>query len=565
MRKKLKIYDVPFISDLKNMLEKSSIRYTKRTAFKLKNEKDEIHNVSYNEFYNDVKSLGTYFINNNLANKKIAVIGVNSYNWSITYLAATCVGVVVPIDKELHSDDIINFLNNSECSMVVADDKNLNSLIEKKDDIKNKDLVYISINSQKENGLTFIKNEGSKLLQNGDTRFDEIQINPDEMKILIFTSGTTGKSKGVCLSHKNICSNIMSTCKVVKIKSNDSLLSILPLHHTYECTLGFLLPIYRGACIAYCGGLKHISKNITEYHPSVVICVPLLLENMHKKIMKSLTDSLGEKYKNVKGHILDSVNPIVRKIAKSKIKTSLGGFLRLFIVGAASMNPSVIESFFKLGFKTLQGYGLTECSPLLAGNTDYIYKYDSAGISIPEVECKIDNPNNEGIGEIIAHGPNIMLGYYKDEEETNKVIKNGWFHTGDLGKIDDKGFVYITGRIKNVIVTKNGKNIYPEEVEHYLNDNPLISESLVTGLNKENDDETYVNAQIFPNIDAIKEYLRVSIPTKEEINGVINDIISQVNKRLPNYKHIKSFKIREEEFEKTTSKKIKRFGDNIKK
>lgn len=564
MRKKVKLYKTPEITDLKDMLDKSVTRYPKRTAFKLKNENGEIYNLTYKDFYNDIKALTTYFINSGLANKKIAVIGVNSYKWAIAYFAATIAGVVVPIDKELHTDDVINFLNSSESSMIVSDDKNLKDILNRKNEIINKNLTYISIDSKENTGLDFLKQEGYRLVENGDSRFDEIKVDPDEMKILIFTSGTTGKSKGVCLSHKNICSNIMSTCKTVKVKSKDTLISILPLHHTYECTIGFLLPIYRGACITYCDGLKHISKNITEYRPSIVVCVPLLLENMHKKIIKNIVDNLGEKYKDIKGHILDAVNPVVRKVIKNKVKNSLGGFLRLFIVGAAAIEPEIVKSFFKLGIKTLQGYGLTECSPLLVGNTDYVYNYASAGLTIPDVECTIYEPNDEGIGEIIARGPNIMLGYYKDEEATNKVIKNGWFHTGDLGKFDNKGFLYITGRIKNVIVTKNGKNIYPEEVEYYLNNNPLIAESLVIGSTKENNDETYVNAQIFPNIDAIKEYLKVTIPTKEEIHGVINDIISEVNKRLPNYKHIKWFKIRDKEFEKTTTKKIKRFGNNLK-
>lgn len=378
MRRKVKIYKTREITDLKDMLNKSLERFPKRTAFKVKNENGEIHNVSYKDFYNDVKSLATYFLEIGLTNKKIAVVGVNSYKWAITYLAASIVGVVVPIDKELHANDIVNFLNSCECSMLVSDDKNLKDILNKKENISNKDLIYINIGSKENNGLEYIKQEGSKLVENGDTRFDEIKINPDEMKILIFTSGTTGKSKGVCLCHKNICANIMSTCKIVKVKSNDALLSILPLHHTYECTLGFLLPIYKGACITYCDGLKHISKNISEYHPSIVICVPLLLENMYKKIMKNITDNLGEKYKNIKGHVLDAVNPIVRKVIKNKVKNSLGGFLRLFIVGAASIDQEIVKSFFKLGFKTLQGYGLTECSPLLAGNTDYVYNYASA-------------------------------------------------------------------------------------------------------------------------------------------------------------------------------------------
>ena len=237
----------------------------------------------------------------------------------------------------------------------------------------------------------------------------------------------------------------------------------------------------------------------------------------------------------------------------------------MFIVGAAAVIPEIADTFDKLGLNSLQGYGLTECAPLVAGNTDFFKRNDSAGLPIPNVEYKIDNPDSEGVGEIIVKGPNVMLGYYNMPEETVKVLKDGWFHTGDLGKIDENGFLYITGRCKSVIVTKNGKNIYPEEIEAYLNDNPLISEALVMGIQKENDDETYVNAQIFPNMDAIKEYLKGTVPTKEEVKKIMSDVVSDVNSKIPNYKHIKNFAVRDKEFEKTTTQKIKRYGDNMKK
>ena len=383
------------------------------------------------------------------------------------------------------------------------------------------------------------------------------------MRILLFTSGTTGNAKGVCLSQRNICSNILSTYGIVKVKRSDLFFSILPLHHTYECTLGFLLPIYSGASIAYCDGLRYIVKNINEYHPSVILCVPLLLENVHKNIVKSMNKSLPEKYQKQNENPYYDLPFFIKKIVKSKVKNSLGGRLRVFIVGAASVNPNISKDFRTLGLNTLQGYGLTECSPLVAGNTDFFQKDDSAGLPIPNVTYKIDKPNEEGIGEIIVKGPNVMLGYYNNDEETKKVLKDGWFYTGDLGKIDDNGYLYITGRCKSVIVTKNGKNIYPEEVEYYLNDNPLISESLVLGIHKENDDETYVNAQILPNIEAITEYLKGSVPTKEEIKKIISDVVSSVNSKLPNYKHIKNFIIRDKEFEKTTTQKIKRYGNNV--
>ena len=557
---KQKYHKCEEVTNFKEMIERSAQIYKTRTAFKLKNKDGEIYSKTYEEVKNDIYALGTELIENGLTNKRIAVIGKNSYKWAISYLASSIVGVVVPIDKELHSDDVINFMNVAECECILGDGKNLKTITENIEKLNNKKTIFVDFEKSFEHYLE----AGKTLLEKGNTKFEEIKINPDEMKILLFTSGTTGNAKGVCLSQRNICSNILSIYGIVKVKRSDLLFSILPLHHTYECTIGFLLPLYSGASICYCDGLRYISKNMLEYHPSVILCVPLLLESMYKKIMKSLKKSLPEKYTKDGENPIDKLPFILRKIVSRKVKNTLGGRLRVFIVGAAAVNPEIANTFDKLKLNSLQGYGLTECAPLVAGNTDFFKRNDSAGLPIPTVEYKIDNPNQEGVGEIIVKGPNVMLGYYNMPEETEKVLKDGWFHTGDLGKIDENGFLYITGRCKSVIVTKNGKNIYPEEIESYLNESPLISESLVIGTHKENDDETYVNAQIFPNKEAITEYLKGTVPTKEEIKKVISDVIANVNSKIPNYKHIKDFAIRDSEFEKTTTQKVKRYGNNMK-
>ena len=557
---KQKYHKCEEVTNFKEMIERSAQIYKTRTAFKLKNKDGEIYSKTYEEVKNDIYALGTELIENGLTNKRIAVIGKNSYKWAISYLASSIVGVVVPIDKELHSDDVINFMNVAECECILGDGKNLKTITENIEKLNNKKTIFVDFEHSFEHYLE----AGRTLLEKENTKFEEIKINPDEMKILLFTSGTTGNAKGVCLSQRNICSNILSIYGIVKVKRSDLFFSILPLHHTYECTIGFLLPLYSGASICYCDGLRYISKNMLEYHPSVILCVPLLLESMYKKIMKSLKKSLPEKYTKDGENPIDKLPFILRKIVSRKVKNTLGGRLRVFIVGAAAVNPEIANTFDKLKLNSLQGYGLTECAPLVAGNTDFFKRNDSAGLPIPTVEYKIDNPNQEGVGEIIVKGPNVMLGYYNMPEETEKVLKDGWFHTGDLGKIDENGFLYITGRCKSVIVTKNGKNIYPEEIESYLNESPLISESLVIGTHKENDDETYVNAQIFPNKEAITEYLKGTVPTKEEIKKVISDVIANVNSKIPNYKHIKDFAIRDSEFEKTTTQKVKRYGNNMK-
>lgn len=563
---KNKYFKVHNVTDLKDLLYKSAQRYKNKNAFKLKDKNGKIYGVKYIEFKNHVEALGTALLDLGLANKSIAVIGKNSYSWISSYIASSIIGTVVPIDKELHVDDITNFINISEAKAVIGDAKHLKAIIGNKEKL-NSDVILINMDNSGINKDVINFNEliskGRKKLENGDDSFSKIEINPDDMHILLFTSGTTGNAKGICLSHKNICSNIMSVAQIVKVDKTTVVLSILPIHHTYECTLGHLLPLYGGGTITYCDGLRYITKNIDEYKPSFVICVPLLLENIHKKIVKTLKSSLPAKYFNNDKHFMDNLPAPLRFIVKRKIKKSLGGNIKTFIVGAAAINPNIIESFYKFGFKALQGYGLTECSPLVAGNNDIFYKADSVGLPIPNVEYKINNPDSQGNGEIIVKGPNVMLGYYNDPEATDNVFKKGWFYTGDLGYIDKDGFLYITGRCKSVIVTQNGKNIYPEEIEYYLNESPLVEECIVIGVNYENDRETYVNTKILPSKGGFKELLNKDDISDSDINKEIKNLISEVNKKLPNYKHIKNFKIVNKPFEKTTTQKIKRFGDNL--
>ena len=561
-----KLFCVPNITDLKDMLYKSATKFKNKFAFKLKDTTGKIYGVTYEKFKNDVEALGTSIAKLGLIGKSICVIGKNSYNWAVSYITSSILGTVVPLDKELHPDDIINFINVSESSAIIGDDKFISTISTLKNSLINTNLTLInmsnsSLNIENCTNFNYLLSNGAELINNNDFTFRNIQINPDDTRILLFTSGTTGNAKGVCLSHKNICSNIMSIAQTVKVDPSVTVLSILPIHHTYECTIGFLLVLYGGGTITYCDGLRHIQKNIEEYKPSFILCVPLLLENVHTKIMKTMKKSLPEKYFLNNNPVMDNIPLILRPIVKYKIKKSLGGNMKTFIVGAASLNPTIVESFFKLGIKVLQGYGLTECSPLVAGNNDFFHKADSVGMPIPNVEYKIYNPDSDGCGEIIVKGPNVMKGYFKDEEATKKALVNDWFHTGDVGRIDDDGFLYITGRCKSVIVTKNGKNIYPEEIEYFLNDNQFISEALVYGVNSDTD--TVVNAKLLPNMEAICEKLNTSEPSNEEVEEIISNVVKEINSRFPNYKHIKSFKILKEALEKTTTQKIKRYGSNM--
>jgi len=407
--------------------------------------------------------------------------------------------------------------------------------------------------------------KGYSLVKEGERSFLDAEIDKEAMSILLFTSGTTDKSKAVMLSHRNICSNLMGMCSMLYIGQNDVFLMLLPLHHTYACTCGFLCQIYRGCTIAFCEGLRHIVKNLKESETTILIAVPLILESMYKRIW----DQASKDPKTLKklkmglkiSKFLKAIGIDVRKKLFKPIHENFGGAMRMFISGGAAIDPQVVQGFQDLGIHCVQGYGLTECSPIIALNRDRDYNNSSAGLPLPNVQIKIDNPNEEGIGEIIAKGPNIMIGYYENEEATNEAIVDGWFHTGDLGYMDDDGFVYITGRQKNVIVTKNGKNIYPEEIETLLGRSPFISECLVYGKEGEGTGDIEVAAEVYPDMEKIREELKTENPTMEQIHKLIDDVVHEVNKSLVLYKYIRHFSIRNIEFEKTTSKKIKRQYD----
>lgn len=375
---KKKYHKTEEITNFKQMLYRSADIYRSRIAFKLKDENGKIYGVTYEQFKNDVIYLGTSLIKKGFLNKRIAVIGKNSYKWSVSYLAASIVGIVVPIDKELHADDVINFMNVSQTICILGDEKNLEDIFNNIQKIEYAETLFIPFDKKNsKNNFDLLLENGKELYLNGDKSFDKIQVNPDEMRILLFTSGTTGNAKGVCLSQRNICSNILSTYGIVKVKRSDLFFSVLPLHHTYECTLGFLLPIYSGASIAHCEGLRYIVKNMGEFHPSVILCVPLLLENLHKNIVKNMNKSLPKKYQKPDSNPYNDLPFFMKQIVKNKVKNTLGGRLRVFIVGAASVNPNIISDFRNLHLNTLQGYGLTECSPLVAGNTDFFQKDDA--------------------------------------------------------------------------------------------------------------------------------------------------------------------------------------------
>lgn len=546
---KNKIYTEKKLSSYRELVNTSAKKYGSKAAFKIKRWEGEYREVSYLELRESYYRLCLYFIGQGLLGKRIVIIGKNSYEWTLSYLAAATVGVAVPLDKELSGEDIQNFIAASDAALTLADSDAAAKLPL---DIPVLDFSELSVISA-DNTLTDY------------SEVDKIEIPKDKMQILIFTSGTTGSSKGVCLSQYNVCSNIHQTLSMVKVKKSDRTLSLLPLHHTYECTLDCLLLLSKGCTITYAESLQKVAKNLLEYSPTVLVVVPEILKFLNRRIKGAIVKSAPKKYAEIfeRETIASALSKIPAPIAyliKRKVHKSLGGKIRLFIVGAADLDTSLVDDFAALGIRTLQGYGLTECSPLLAGNGDFFYNPRSTGRAIPGVSLKIHEPNEEGVGEILARGDNIMLGYYNDRAATDAAFLDGWFCTGDLGRMDSDGSLYITGRRKNVIVTENGKNIYPEELETRLYAFASIADVIVMA--DKQDGKTQVKAKIFPNYEFLKATFG-RVPTTQEIEKSISDAVRCVNAAIPNYKHIRVFEILTEALEKTTTRKIKRYGNNL--
>ena len=565
--KNIPLYEVRHIETLKDMLNSSVELFSDEPAFLIKTEEGGPYKpVTYAKFRDDVNALGTALIDLGLSNKRIAIISENRYEWAVTYLAAVNgTGIVVPLDKELPVSELKSLLLRSRADAVFYSEA-------KKEDVESiageiPGLKYIiSMDTDKTTDSVYsyhdLLSKGYSLISEGNKSFINAEIDKEAMSIILFTSGTTDTSKAVMLSHRNICSNLMDMCSMLYIGKDDVFLMLLPLHHTYACTCGFLCQIYRGCTIAFCEGLRHIVKNLKESKTTILIAVPLILESMYKRIWDQASKD-PKTLKKLKTGIkisktLKTVGIDVRKKLFKPIHDNFGGAMRMFISGGAAIDPQVIQGFQDFGIHCVQGYGLTECSPIIALNRDCDFNNSSAGLPLPNTQIKIDNPNEEGIGEIIAKGPNIMIGYYENEEATKEAITDGWFHTGDLGYIDDDKFVYITGRKKNVIVTKNGKNIYPEEIETLLGRSPYVSECLVYGKEGEGTGEIEVAAEIYPDMEKICEELKTDNPTEEQIRKLIENEVYKVNKSLVLYKYIRYFTIRDVEFEKTTTKKIKR-------
>ena len=561
------IYKCTEFKDLKDMLEKSGEKFGDRPAYIYKtDEPGKFKEITHKEFRDDINNFGTALINLGLKGKRIAVISENRYEWGVAYLAtATGVGIIVPLDKALPDNEIESLMIRSEIEAIVYSSKYDKIMNEIKDKKNTNVKFFISMDwDKKENDIYSQKElmeKGKELIESGNTEFLDAEIDNETMGIMLFTSGTTAMSKAVMLSHKNICSNLMDITSVIKLTDKDRLLSFLPLHHTFECTVGFLYPISIGASIAFCEGIRHIADNVKEFQITAMISVPILYETIYKRIIKGIEKKgkLDDVKKGIKisKFFLKFGIDIRRKVFK-EIHENLGGKARLFVAGGAALDPEAEEGFNNFGIKMLQGYGLTESSPVIAAEDDKYQKLGSIGKAFPSLEVKIDEPDEEGIGELLAKGPSIMLGYYNNEEATKETLEDGWLHTGDLAKIDDEGYIFISGRKKFVIVLKNGKNIYPEELETLVNKIEGVKESFVYG--KPEDDGDYkICCKIVYDKDLVKSHYKVS--DEQEIKEAIWQEVKKVNKTMPAYKYIREIIVTEKELIKTTTQKIKRFEE----
>ena len=568
MKESRKVHKAQEVNDYREMLKMVEQKYSNNIAYKFNknaNTPDEEYvNITYKQFIQDIKALSTGLLEIIKERKKVILIGNNRYEWCMSYLAVTTGNmIIVPLDKALPENEIRTLIEQSEAETIIFDKKyeDIMLKIKKENDKVDKLICIDDINNNEIENLSNILKQGKKLLESGDTRYENIKINNKDISILLFTSGTTNFPKGVMLSQKNICSNISAIATFVKIYPNDTLLSFLPIHHTFECTITFLYGLYSGAAVAFCDGLKHIQKNLAEYKVSVFVAVPLVLETMYKKIQHAIEEKGKTKLINTMSKISNTLLKChidLRKIFFKQVLDNFGGNLRVVFYGAAPMNKDTIIGYNNLGIDLVQGYGLTETSPVISAETDKEKRPGSVGLILPNLEAKIINPNNEGIGELAVKGPSIMLGYYKNEEVTKETLKDGWFSTGDFGYIDKDGFLYITGRKKDIIVLKNGKNVYPQEIEFLINKIPYVIESIVYSREKSKTD-TMLCAKIVYDENMIKQYLGEK--TQKEYKDIVWKEIKEINKNLPIFKHIKDITLTKEPFAKTTTQKVKRYAE----
>ncbi len=581
-KKEKKNYEGTHFTTVKEMFINSSKEFADRTLLLEKfNAKGDWTEITYNQFKNEVIGLGTALTRKlDLKDTRIVIIGENTHHWYLSYMTMLCgAAIAVPVDKELPENEIENVIKRSKASAIIYSTKKADVIKKIADNVP--DVKYfIQMNSDQEIegrfvGLDYLIEEGKALVNGGDNSFMSIEVEPDTFRVLIFTSGTTSNAKGVMLSYRNLAENVNAATAYVKLTPDDRLMSILPLHHTYESSIGFLLPFGIGASISVCQGLKHIVSDLQETKPTALLTVPLLVENLYRKINANIKKSKKDGLVNSMIHVTNALKAVgvdIKRKVFNEIYENLGGRIRIIVSAAAPIDAKIGKWIEDIGILFLQGYGLTETAPIAALTPDFEPRVGSAGKAVVGAKLRIDNPNENGEGEVLISSRTLMLGYYEDEEATKEATKeaifeeNGerWFHSGDVGYLDKDGFLYITGRSKNVIVTQNGKNIYPEEIEMLLAKHTEIKECMVYGKEVEGEKELIITARVILNYEEIEEKHGKDLD-EEEVYKIIWNIIKEVNKGLTSYKAIKKLEIKHDEFVKTTTMKIKRFEEIKKK
>ena len=555
------------ITDFKDLINQSVELYGDNPVFVFKkrmykeNEKVEFNKMTYKEFKNEIDYFGTALNSLGIESKRVALISKNRYEWNVVYYATTTDGkIIVPLDKALPDNEIISLAERSEAEVMVFEEKYIDIMKKIKNNKSSKIQKFICLDLEEDkDGFLSYKNllrKGKELLETGNRSYLDAKIDPEKLSVLLFTSGTTSRSKAVMLSQKNICSNVMDINKVIKFYETDSMLALLPFHHAFQALINHVL-FYIGGSMSFCDGLRYIAQNLCEYKPTVIVCVPLILESIHKKIVKTIDKEgktkLVNRMKKIT-NVLDKIHINVKERIFKEIHDAVGGNVRLIVSGAAAMDSSLIKSFNEFGFKIYQGYGLTETSPVISVENDRNIKPGSVGKKLPSLEVKIYNPDEQGIGEILVKGPSVMIGYYQNNEATQESFIDGWFNTGDLGYIEDD-YIYITGRKKNVIVQKNGKNIFPEELELLISYIPGVKENIVYGKpTKDNDLDVCV--KIVYDEEIIKNIM--GYINENDIHKYMKEKISEINKKMPTYKHIRDIIVTNQELIKTTTAKVKR-------
>lgn len=543
-------YPSRLYGDLRKLLRASVKQFGEKTLFWQKKE-GVYRKISYKSYYEDVCSLGTELLARGLGGKKILLIGENSYPWVTAYMAVICgVGVVIPADRELSSTQIADLACRTDAAAVIC-----SASVERKLTELDESIVRISFGELGKLALC-----GLERMKRGDRSYLDAAIDPFAMSALIFTSGTTGGTKGVMLSHRNLCFNLYQMCKMIYIGSDDVFLSVLPLHHCYEATCGFLCPLFRGASVAFVEDIRQLTQDMKVVHPTVMLCVPMILETLHQKILDGIhrhkmESEIQSAIRMTNALYPESLRMKTKKKVFSAMHQSLGGRLRLLISGGAPLDPLVTAGLRDFGFRILQGYGLTECAPIAALNRDTFFNDASVGLATPDTILDVCEIQNDGIGEIRFRGENVMLGYYGMPDETSRVLRDGWFYTGDLGYLDEKGFLFIVGRKKNVIMTDDGKSVFPEELEIYLDRSRFVKESVVIGKPNDQTRSMEITAILYPDYEALRAHYGNHV-SDTQLDLEMNRAVTGANAQLPTYKRIDSFSVSPTPFPKNTSRKI---------